>query len=400
MKSFKSNTSKDLSIYARISNLKKNPIFSILSEFKLFLLCKEFQSLEFKPNDEINFNNIGNSEKSISFSKDKNDKANSSLQLNRIHNGYLDSPEKKKENFIKITNVNGYYTNNFFSSFNVDCKSFQHKNEINNINKVFTGETKTNSKDVKSSFKKEEHISYNNILISKIFIIIEGKIKFYKSGIFIKELETNGIFGDISFGINLNVNNGEKAIAEGTVKCYCIDAKIFQENVDENYFNYIQSILVLQDTSIELEHLFFVKNIGYGKYGKVFLVHNKKNLYALKAAKIKEIKKEIFLVNYYMNEKILMQQIDHPFIIKLVKTIKNQEMIFFLLEFIDGITVKYYLEKRSKNDNKNIVEAQFLGAILLNIINYLHKKRIIHRDIKPDNIMIDQNVKIFWKFLF
>jgi len=419
LKSFTSNSSKNFSIYARIANIKKNPIFSVLSEFKLFLLCKEFLSLEFEHNQEINFTkvNINNYDdvrlRKINSSNYKNTNLlvsnrnyfiNNQIGNNIISNNYVISTQREKsklDNYIKITNVNTYNSNNFNITYNLDSKRYSDiksgVNSSNNIN-IPTGINGSNVKEKtgkQSYFENSNFDDLDNILISKLFIIYEGKIKFYKNDIFIKELETNGIFGDISFGINLNFNNGDIAYAEGQVKCYCIDAKILRENVDENYFNYIQSILVLQDTSINIEDLFFVKSIGNGKYGKVCLVHNRKNLYALKTAKLSDIKKELYLVNYYMNEKILMQQIDHPFIVKLVKTMKNKEMIFFLMEFIDGHTLKFYLDKRPKNHNKNIEEAQFLGAILLIIINYLHKKRIIHRDIKPDNIMVDQSVNIY-----
>jgi len=316
--------------------------------------------------------------------------------------------------------VHTYNTNNFSTVYNLESKTNSlvcyGNGQIQSSNNLIINQdpinttcalsnAKENSKFQSSSFAHSQasQTSFSNfsneaILISKIFIIFEGKIKVYKNAVCIKQLQTNAIFADISFCLNLTDNSGETAVADGAVKCYCISAKIFRENVDENYFNYIQSLLVLQDTSVKLENLFFVKSIGNGKYGKVYLVHNRKNLYALKAADFRNIRKEPYLVKYYMNEKALMQQIDHPFIVKLVKTMKNKDMIFFLMEFVDGVTLKFYLEMRGKNDNKIIGEAQFLGAILLIIVNYLHKKRIIHRDIKPDNIMVDQSVIYFFIF--
>lgn len=238
----------------------------------------------------------------------------------------------------------------------------------------------------------------NNILISKIFYIYEGQIKFYSNNKFIKEIETNGIFADISYGMKSQTMNNDILIADGDVKCYTIDVKFFRENVDENYFNYIQSILVLQDVSIELKNLFYVKTIGQGKYGHVLLVHNRKNLYALKIANIDQIKKRPYLIKYYYNEKKVMQETDHPFIVKFVKTIKSDDRIFFLMEYIDGITMKFYIEKKEQRNFKNMREVQFLGGILLLTTNYLHKKRIIHRDIKPDNIIMDHAVFLFLNF--
>jgi hypothetical protein len=230
---------------------------------------------------------------------------------------------------------------------------------------------------------------------SELYIIQEGKVRLFKQKRFVRALTQNSVFGDLSHYPNYSWETS--VVAEGYLECYVIHKKAFQEIVDLNFYNYIHNMIILQDSSVNLEDLFYIRSLGKGKFGQVYLVHNRKNFYALKAAEIRNIAKQSQLMKYYLNEKNIMLQIDSPFIVKLVKTMRNQDMIFFLMEYIDGVTLKLYLDKRTRSMLRNIYETQFLGATFLYTINYLHKKRTIHRDIKPENCMIDKNV--FYTFI-
>ena len=121
----------------------------------------------------------------------------------------------------------------------------------------------------------------------------------------------------------------------------------------------------------------------------VSLVHNKKNIYAIKAISRLSVEKEKILAKYFVNERKIMLSLDHPFIVKMVKSMKNLHFCFLLIEFINGINLDQYLSNRE--NKQNIYETQFyIGCILL-MLDYLQKKNIAHRDIKPSNIMIDNN---------
>ena len=118
-------------------------------------------------------------------------------------------------------------------------------------------------------------------------------------------------------------------------------------------------------------------------------MHNKQNIYAIKAISRLSVEKEKILAKYFVDERKIMLSLDHPFIVKMVKSLKNQHFCFLLIEFINGINLDQYLSKR--HHRQNIYETQFyIGCILL-MLEYLQKKYIAHRDIKPSNIMIDSN---------
>lgn len=66
-----------------------------------------------------------------------------------------------------------------------------------------------------------------------------------------------------------------------------------------------------------------------------------------------------------------MLSLDHPFIVKMVKSMKNQHFCFLLIEYINGTNLDQYLTKRE--NKQNVYETQFyIGSILL-MLDYLQK---------------------------
>ena len=172
-------------------------------------------------------------------------------------------------------------------------------------------------------------------------------------------------------------------------QCYILTKEDFLSIIDQSILDYIKSKIYLQDTSVLLNELYYIKFLGKGKYGNVSLVHNKKNLYAIKAISHRQVDEKKFLSKYFLSEKTIMQSLDHPLILRFVKSLKNENFCFFLLEFINGDIMDKYLRRKKKLRDEE--ETKFYIASLLIIVNYLHKKNISHRDIKPSNIMIDKN---------
>ena len=241
----------------------------------------------------------------------------------------------------------------------------------------------------KEKFDKGDVIIQEGTYGNTFYLISKGKVSISKGGKSLRVLETGECLGEKSLLSNDSLRTAT-AIAEDKVICYVISKNEFDIILkDNNTREYLLKKLALQNTDIQLRDLFYIKFLGKGKFGSVSLVHNHQNLYAIKAISIKMVEKEKMLWKYFVNERNIMLSLDHPFIVKMVKSLRNNSYCFILMEYVNQINLDDHLTK--KRTRKNIYETQFyIGSILL-MLEYLQKKYIAHRDIKPANIMIDTN---------
>jgi len=247
----------------------------------------------------------------------------------------------------------------------------------------------------KRKYKEGEIIIQENLPGERLYLIKRGRVQIKKNNKLIRELEDGSLFGEKA--LLLNINHSATVIALGEVSIYTLSKEDFFIFFDKKMQEFIINKMALQDNNnIQLEDLYYVKSLGEGKFGSVSLVHNTKNLYAIKAVLRKIADRRKVLIKYFQKERRILLSLDHPFIIKLVKTLKGNNHIFFLMEYVNGIVLSRYIDDYSGDSTKlrNKYATQFFIANLLITIDYLNKKKIAHRDIKPDNIMISDNVII------
>ncbi|XP_065029934.1 3-phosphoinositide-dependent protein kinase 1-like isoform X3 [Musa acuminata AAA Group] len=136
------------------------------------------------------------------------------------------------------------------------------------------------------------------------------------------------------------------------------------------------------------------KVFGVGSYSQVVRAKKKDtgNVYALKIMDKKFIAKEN-KVSYVKMERIVLDQLDHPGIIRLCFTFQDTHSLYMALECCEGgelfdqITRKGYLSED---------EARFYAAEVVDALEYIHGVGLIHRDIKPENLLLtaDGHIKI------
>lgn len=237
----------------------------------------------------------------------------------------------------------------------------------------------------KEKFGPDEIILKEGTLGDRFFLINRGRVRIFQNDKTIRELEKGNYFGEISL---LNKENRTASVASvDNSVCYILTKQDFLSIIDQSILDLIRSKIYFQDTSVLLNELYYIKFLGKGKFGNVSLVHNSKNLYAIKSISKRLVENRKSLSKYFIQERSIMQSIDHPFISRFVKSLQNENFCFFLLEFVNGENLDNYL--RVKKNIRDEYETKFYIGILLYTIDYLHKKSISHRDLKPCNIMID-----------
>jgi len=241
----------------------------------------------------------------------------------------------------------------------------------------------------KEKFKKGEKIFEEGDKGNKLYFVKKGKIKVFKNSKFIREINEGNYFGEVA--LLINESRSATVIAEIDSSLLTLTKEDFKSFIDKRMYDYlIQKISLMDNFNLTLDHLFYIKDLGKGKFGNVSLVHNNKNLFAIKAVDRKAADKQKILIKYFLQERNILLAIDHPFIMKLVKTLKTENHIFFLLEYISGQTFGKYLSKRTQKQIHNIEDTKFYIGTLLIIIDYLNSKNICHRDLKPDNMILNE----------
>ena len=132
--------------------------------------------------------------------------------------------------------------------------------------------------------------------------------------------------------------------------------------------------------------------LGQGGMATVFLAEHK--TLGLPVA-VKLLAKE-FAHNENIRKRFLaearnMFKMSHPNIIKVTDLIEEGDTVAFVMEYIEGDTLKNYLERKGKLNDEEIktIFTQILAAV-----GYVHEQGLIHRDIKPSNFMISLNGQV------
>ena len=143
-------------------------------------------------------------------------------------------------------------------------------------------------------------------------------------------------------------------------------------------------MLIVEDYTLE-------KIIGKGSFGQVYLTSKTgtNKLFATKKMP-KTMVLQPKVKKYFNNEIHILENIDHPYIIKLYEIKQTINNYFLIFDFCNGGDLNHCLEKYKKKNKKPFTQeiVQHLMNQIVNGLQYLHNSKILHRDIKSDNILV------------
>lgn len=237
-----------------------------------------------------------------------------------------------------------------------------------------------------------------------LYFVRNGKVELKSAAGRHQIIDDGGYFGEDLLTIDTQgVQNTDEIEAKYTVTTLGEEVVVGVLNI-EDLRKYIDTTLIgkgkqlrtldsMAGVDIRLDSLEKHAILGAGTFGQVWLVSynegGKKRPYALKIQSKYELVKN-HQAKGVVQEKRIMAKLNHPFIIRLVQSYQDKQNVYMLLGIVQGGEL-FSLLHTATADGMPEKKACFYAAGIIEGLSYMHRRDIIYRDLKPENVLIDKD---------
>lgn len=262
------------------------------------------------------------------------------------------------------------------------------------------------------SFEDKSKIIREGDTGDTFFMISDGKVSVQKSGFEIMQLRSGEFFGERA--LLANEPRAADCVAVGQVECLTLQRDAFERllgKLDHIMQREIQRQQMMQQAvlgkvdirsaapavkQILFKDLEKIRTIGSGTFGRVLLVRHRptNQAFALKCMQKANIV-ETHQQKNVLYEKGIIQECDHPLILKLFETYSDANQLYMLFELVQGgelwslLYEKAFQVARGIAGAFDVSVARFYASNVAESLRYLQKMEVAYRDLKPENLVID-----------
>ena len=256
---------------------------------------------------------------------------------------------------------------------------------FNNIDRGLLS-TVTHDLPIKS-YTKNEKIFTDDSFDNNIYILFEGSAAVLLNKTIIFKVKNSGTFGESCMTLN---KRNIIAVANPACKCYILKCSILENIRNDAIYKRIQRIQYFE-TDVALSELNIICKINLEKsFKNEFIVQSSisKSLYMV------ETIEKISIQNYskfnlLTEKKEVLLRIQSQYIPRLIKTFSDDYRVYFIYEYLSF----EHLDKLYKQLNEQAIK--YVVLFLSRVLGYLSEKNIIHRDLCPENILVDSKGQLW-----